>query len=87
MDYLDSSQTLSIRPKAGRTLRSFIQNETKIEGYVDFTEVQIFEGATTYPIILLLSKNKEGGNNLLSHKDSKGNAGGCDNKFCANKSS
>lgn len=30
-----------------------------IEGYVDFTEVQIFEGATTYPIILLLSKNKE----------------------------
>ena len=44
---------------AGRDLRNFIQNNTKIEGYVDFTEVQIFEGATTYPIILLLSKNKE----------------------------
>lgn len=44
---------------AGKTLRNFIQNSTKIEGYVDFTEVQIFEGATTYPIILILSKNKE----------------------------
>ena len=56
------------KTKAGRTLRSFIQNETKIEGYVDFTEVQIFEGATTYPIILLLSKNKEGGNNFVYTK-------------------
>ena len=45
---------------AGKTLRSYIQTNTKIEGYVDFTEVQIFEGATTYPIILLLSKEKEG---------------------------
>ena len=44
---------------AGKTLRNFIQSDTKIEGYVDFTEVQIFEGATTYPIILILSKNKE----------------------------
>lgn len=44
---------------AGKTLRNFIQTNTIIEGYVDFTEVQIFEGATTYPIILLLSKNKE----------------------------
>lgn len=56
------------KTKAGRTLRSFIQNETKIEGYVDFTEVQIFEGATTYPIILLLSKNKEGSNNFVYTK-------------------
>ena len=44
---------------AGKTLRNYIQTNTKIEGYIDFTEVQIFEGATTYPIILLLSKEKE----------------------------
>ena len=44
---------------AGKALRSYVQTNTKIEGYVDFTEVQIFEGATTYPIILLLSKGKE----------------------------
>lgn len=44
---------------AGKTLRSYVQTNTNIEGYVDFTEVQIFEGATTYPIILLLSKEKK----------------------------
>ena len=52
------------KTNAGKTLRKFIQENTKIEGYVDFTEVQIFEGATTYPIILLLSKNKVGNNNF-----------------------
>ena len=44
---------------AGKTLRNYVQTNTNIEGYIDFTEVQIFEGATTYPIILLLSKEKE----------------------------
>ena len=47
---------------AGKTLRNYIQTNTKIEGYVDFTEVQIFEGATTYPIIILLSKKKKDNN-------------------------
>jgi len=48
------------KTSAGKTLRNYVQTGTTIEGYVDFTEVQIFEGATTYPIILLLSKRKEG---------------------------
>ena len=47
------------KTSAGKTLRNYVQTGTTIEGYVDFTEVQIFEGATTYPIILLLSKRKE----------------------------
>ncbi len=41
---------------AGKSLRSYIQTNTNIECYVDFTEVQIFEGATTYPVILILTK-------------------------------
>ena len=41
---------------AGKALRNYIQNSTSIESYTDFTEVQIFEGATTYPVILVLSK-------------------------------
>ena len=53
---------------AGKTLRNYIQIRTKIEGYVDFTEVQIFEGATTYPIILLLSKNKTDGHSFVYTK-------------------
>lgn len=40
---------------AGETLRQFIGQKKKIVDYVDFTEVQIFEGATTYPVILILA--------------------------------
>jgi type I restriction-modification system DNA methylase subunit/REP element-mobilizing transposase RayT len=42
---------------AGEVLRKYLVNETCILDYVDFTEVQIFEGATTYPVILLLKRN------------------------------
>ena len=44
---------------AGKSLRQYIQENATIEKYVDFTEVQVFEGATTYPIILSLSKAKK----------------------------
>ena len=47
---------------AGKSLRSYIQFGTTIERYTDFTEVQIFEGATTYPVILLLSKKNNSSN-------------------------
>lgn len=42
---------------AGKILREYISTNTKIEDYVDFTDVQIFQGATTYPIILILKNN------------------------------
>jgi hypothetical protein len=41
---------------AGQVLRRYLSEETQILRYVDFTEVQIFEGATTYPVIILLNK-------------------------------
>ncbi|MDO4441778.1 MAG: TaqI-like C-terminal specificity domain-containing protein [Moraxella sp.] len=47
---------------AGATLRDYLQNTKKFIKYVDFTEVQIFEGATTYPIILIASKNHQDDN-------------------------
>lgn len=47
---------------AGKALRNHIQNSTSIESYTDFTEVQIFEGATTYPVILVLSKKSSNDN-------------------------
>ena len=47
---------------AGKTLRSYIQSNTNIERYIDFTEVQIFEGATTYPVILILTKTDNAAN-------------------------
>ncbi len=49
------------KTSAGKVLRSFIQENASIQKYVDFTEVQVFEGATTYPIILVLKKDNSAG--------------------------
>lgn len=47
------------KTSTGKILRKYIAEETKIEKYIDFTGVQIFKGATTYPVILILSKQLE----------------------------
>lgn len=43
---------------AGQVLRKFLTDKASILDYVDFTEVQIFEGATTYPVIIVLNKTE-----------------------------
>lgn len=47
---------------AGLTLRDYLATSSKILEYLDFTEVQIFEGATTYPVIVIASKVFESDN-------------------------
>lgn len=42
---------------AGKVLREYLKEKTSFLSYVDFTEVQIFEGATTYPVIIILESN------------------------------
>ena len=37
---------------AGISIREYLQTEISFLKYIDFTEVQIFEGATTYPVII-----------------------------------
>jgi type I restriction-modification system DNA methylase subunit len=44
---------------AAEPLRNFIANQTNIKKYIDFKAVQVFHGATTYPIILILDKQYE----------------------------
>jgi hypothetical protein len=44
---------------AGLALRKYITDNARIIDYVDFTEVQVFEGATTYPVIILLNKKTD----------------------------
>ena len=46
------------KTKAGISLRNFLQNNISFEKYVDFTEYQVFENATTYPIIFIGEKNE-----------------------------
>jgi len=41
---------------AGKTLREFVTNHFKFDRYIDFTDVVVFEEATTYPVILILQK-------------------------------
>jgi adenine-specific DNA-methyltransferase len=42
---------------AGKTLRQFVTNSFRFDRYIDFTDVVVFEEATTYPIILVLQKS------------------------------
>ncbi|MBK8701228.1 MAG: Eco57I restriction-modification methylase domain-containing protein [Saprospiraceae bacterium] len=41
---------------AGKTLREFVENNFRFDRYIDFTDVVVFEEATTYPIILITQK-------------------------------
>lgn len=45
------------KTKAGKKLREYLSSQISFEKYIDFTEVQVFEGATTYPIILIAKNN------------------------------
>jgi type I restriction-modification system DNA methylase subunit len=38
---------------AGINIREYLQSKIVFIKYIDFTEVQIFEGATTYPVIII----------------------------------
>lgn len=57
---------------AGKTLREFVGDYFRIERYIDFTDVVVFEEATTYPIILLAQKSFLKGN-FKYFKCTKGN--------------
>jgi tRNA1(Val) A37 N6-methylase TrmN6 len=47
---------------AGKTLREFVENNFRFERYIDFTDVVVFEEATTYPIILIAQKANQKSN-------------------------
>ncbi|MBN1292669.1 MAG: Eco57I restriction-modification methylase domain-containing protein [Candidatus Latescibacteria bacterium] len=44
------------KTKASSSLRKFIKDKTNIISYTDFSSVHVFD-ATTYPVVLLLSRN------------------------------
>lgn len=43
---------------SGENLRNYLSNETTLEKIVDFGDVQVFEGVTTYPAIIVLQNQK-----------------------------
>jgi type I restriction-modification system DNA methylase subunit len=60
LGYISSSTFF--RTGSGENLRKFLGNNVAVESVIDFGDLQIFEGVTTYPAILTLRKGKtEGG--------------------------
>ncbi len=57
---------------AGKTLREFVESNFSFQRYIDFTDVVVFEEATTYPIILVVKKSKQK-NNFKFFKYIRGN--------------
>jgi Eco57I restriction-modification methylase len=59
LGYISSSTFF--RTGSGERLRAFLGGDAAIEAVVDFGDLQIFEGITTYPAILTLRKGKQDG--------------------------
>jgi tRNA1(Val) A37 N6-methylase TrmN6 len=60
------SSSTFFRSGSGEKLRTFLGDRVGIESVVDFGDLQIFEGVTTYPAILTLRKGQEGEEGTLA---------------------
>ncbi len=54
--YISSSTFL--KTASGKELRKYLSGKTTIEKIIDFGELQVFEGVTTYPAILVVKNRK-----------------------------
>jgi hypothetical protein len=54
------SSSTFFRTGSGEKLRTFLTTSAAIESVVDFGDLQVFEGVTTYPAILTLAKGGDG---------------------------
>lgn len=50
---------------SGESLRKYLSSESTLEKIIDFGDVQVFEGVTTYPAILVLQNKKPSANNKV----------------------
>jgi hypothetical protein len=58
LGYISSSSFF--RTGSGENLRVFLTDRVGVETAIDFGDLQVFEGVTTYPAILTLRKGEEG---------------------------
>jgi type I restriction-modification system DNA methylase subunit len=54
MGYICSSTFF--KTGSGQSLRAYLQREAKLNVVIDFGDLQVFEGVTTYPAIIVLTK-------------------------------
>lgn len=57
------SSSTFFRTGSGKLLRAFLAEKTSVESVIDFGDLQVFEGVTTYPAIVTLRKNQGTGIN------------------------
>jgi hypothetical protein len=50
------SSSTFFRTGSGRLLRGFLAKQSEVESVVDFGDLQVFEGVTTYPAVITLRK-------------------------------
>jgi hypothetical protein len=60
------SSSTFFKTGSGENLRTFLADGVALEAVVDFGDVQVFEGVTTYPAILTLRKGGDGEDGDLS---------------------
>jgi hypothetical protein len=60
------SSSTFFRTGSGEKLRTFLGDKVAIESVIDFGDLQLFEGVTTYPAILTLRKGAAGDAGALS---------------------
>lgn len=53
------SSATFFKTAAGKPLREFLSSYSRMETIIDFGDMQVFEGATTYPAILIMQKVAE----------------------------
>jgi hypothetical protein len=53
------SSSTFFRTGSGRLLRGFLAEQSRVESVVDFGDLQVFEGVTTYPAIVTLRKGAD----------------------------
>ncbi|MFL6721842.1 MAG: Eco57I restriction-modification methylase domain-containing protein [Sphingomonas sp.] len=64
LGYISSSTFF--RTRSGAPLRQYLSQNAHIEAIIDFGDLQVFEGVTTYPSILILKKVGEASSNTAS---------------------
>ena len=65
LGYISSSTFF--RTGSGENLRTFLSDGVGVESVVDFGDLQLFEGVTTYPAILTLKKGEASGSGALAY--------------------
>ncbi|TWA26363.1 TaqI restriction endonuclease [Sinorhizobium medicae] len=61
------SSSTFFRTGSGKLLRSFLAEKSEVECVVDFGELQVFEGVTTYPAIVTLRKGDHAATGSLQY--------------------